>query len=91
MWPPRKGDALLIALARGIGAKAVLTDDKKARKAVEASGIAAAGTPGLLVRAAEEGILVKEEALAAVENLTRTDFRLSRAVVGKAVGLIRES
>ncbi|MGB9662060.1 MAG: DUF3368 domain-containing protein [Moorellaceae bacterium] len=86
-----RGECECIVLAQEIGAKAVLTDDKKARKAVEASSIAAVGTLGLLVQAAKEGILKKEEALAVVENLTRTDFRLSRAVVGKAVELIRES
>ncbi|MBE3572947.1 MAG: hypothetical protein IMW95_08340 [Moorella humiferrea] len=57
-----RGECECIVLAQEIGAKAVLTDDKKARKAVEASGIAAAGTLGLLVRAAKEGILAKGEA-----------------------------
>ncbi|MGB9866528.1 MAG: DUF3368 domain-containing protein [Bacillota bacterium] len=85
-----RGECECIVLARQIGARAVLTDDKKARKTVEASGIAAVGTLGLLVQAVREGILAKEEALAAIENLTRTNFRVSKAVVRKAVELIRE-
>lgn len=83
-----RGESECIVLAREIGAKAVLTDDKKARKAVEASGIAAIGTLGLLVRATKEGILAKEQALNAIKGLAETNFRLSKAVVEKAIDLI---
>jgi len=83
-----RGESECIVLAREIGAKAVLTDDRKARKAVEASGIAAIGTLGLLVRATKEGILAKEQALNAIKGLTETNFRLSKAVVEKAIALI---
>jgi len=55
---------------------------------VEASGIAAVGTLGLLVRAAKEGILAKEQALNAIKGLAETNFRLSKAVVEKAIALI---
>lgn len=43
-----------IVLAQETGARAVFTSCKKARAAVEASGIVAVGTWGLLVRAAVE-------------------------------------
>jgi len=83
-----RGECECIVLSREIRARAVLTDDKRARKAVEASGIAAVGTLGLLVRATKEGILAKEQALDAIKGLAKTNFRLSKAVVEKAIDLI---
>lgn len=84
-----RGECECIVLAREIGAKAILTDDKKARKTALACGIETAGTLGLLVQAAREGILTKQEALTAVKSLVETNFRVSEGVIQKAIDLIQ--
>lgn len=84
-----KGESECIVLAKEIGARVILTDDKKARKTAAAGGIETTGTLGLLVQAVREGILTKEDALAAVESLSETGFRLSKTVTRKAIELIK--
>ncbi|MBE3586001.1 MAG: DUF3368 domain-containing protein [Thermoanaerobacter sp.] len=66
-----RGECECIVLAEETGAKAILTDDKKARKVALSAGVEVAGTLGLLVRATKEGILTKQEAIDAVESLIR--------------------
>lgn len=86
-----RGECECIVLAREIGAKAILTDDKKARKTALACGVERAGTLGLLVQAVKEGVLTRQEALAALEALVKTNFRVSESVLRKAVELIQNT
>jgi len=83
-----KGECECIILAGEIGAKAVLIDDKKARKIARQAGIEIIGTLGVLVMAVKGNILQKDEAVKVVELLVKSDFRLSRTVVQTVVDLI---
>jgi len=82
-----KGECECIILAGEIGAKAVLIDDKKARKIARQAGIEVIGTLGVLVMAVKENILQRDEAVKVVERLVKSDFRLSKTVVQTVIDL----
>ncbi|MCL6558179.1 MAG: hypothetical protein K6U74_05130 [Firmicutes bacterium] len=48
------------------------------------------GSREITEAATKEGILMKQEAIDAVESLIKTNFRLSEAVIKKAVELIQK-
>lgn len=85
-----RGECECIVLAGELGIDTVLIDDKKARKIAEKAGIQVVGTLGVLVLAVKEKVLSKDDALGIVQSLTESDFRLSEAVVKKAVNLIKD-
>jgi len=86
-----RGECECVVLAVEIGAAAILTDDKKARRIAKESGIEVVGTLGLLVHAVSESVLTREEALEAVQKLQETNFRLSKDVIDYAIDLIKGS
>ena len=85
-----RGECECIILTEEIDVKTVLIDDKKARKIARQAGIEVIGTLGLLVMAAREEILSREEAIKVIHLLVENDFRLSEPVVQKAISLIKE-
>jgi len=85
-----RGECECIILAGEIGAKAVLIDDKKARKIAQQGGIEVIGTLGLLVLAVKEGILPKREAVEVIRLLVENEFRLSDSVIQRTISLLDE-
>ena len=85
-----RGECECIVLAGELGIDTVLIDDKKARKIAEKAGIQVVGTLGVLVLAVKEKVLSKDDALGIIQLLAESDFRLSEAVVKKAVNLIKD-
>jgi predicted nucleic acid-binding protein len=85
-----KGECECIILAQETGAKVILTDDKKARKIASQGGLRVIGTLGLLMMAAQEGIITKKDATQAVNSLVKTNFRLSDGIIQKALSLIEK-
>lgn len=64
--PRGRGEREAISLARELGADLLLADDKSARKAAAAPGIATTGTLGVLERASERGLVDLRTSLAGV-------------------------
>lgn len=83
-----RGECECIVLAKEIGAKAMLLDDKRARKTAQATGIEAVGTLALLVHAAKEGLLTKQDAGTAVKSLMEAGFRISKPLAKKTIQMI---
>lgn len=83
-----KGECECIVLAQETGASIILADDKKARKIASQGGFRVIGTLGLLVMAAQDEIITKQDAANAVNSLANTNFRLSEGVIQKAQDLI---
>ena len=69
-------DAEVLALAKECEALAVI-DDEVARKTAKVYGIEYVGTPYVLVRAVFEGLLSKEKAKLAVNDMVSTGWRCS--------------
>ncbi|MBT0160543.1 DUF3368 domain-containing protein [Candidatus Bathyarchaeota archaeon A05DMB-2] len=69
-------DAEVLALARELNGLA-LVDDEVARKTAKVYGIAYAGTPYVLVRAVYEGVMTKERAKQAVNEMVFAGWRCS--------------
>jgi len=69
-------DAEVLALARELDGLAVV-DDEVARKTAKVYGIAYAGTPYILVKAVSEGVMTKERAKQAVNEMIFAGWRCS--------------
>jgi len=67
------GEREAIALAKELGADAVLMDDRKATKEAKRNNLIIIGTLAILERAAQRGLLNLPEA---IERLSQTNFRL---------------
>jgi predicted nucleic acid-binding protein len=73
-----RGEAEAISLARELRADAVLIDERKAFNVARQCGLFVTGTLGVLEIAAEKGLIVLREAIAA---LRQTSFRVSDEIV----------
>ena len=69
-------DAEVLALAKELGGLAVV-DDEVARKTAKVYGIAYVGTPYVLVRAVSEGVITRDRACQAVNEMVSAGWRCS--------------
>lgn len=76
------GERAAILLAEKFGAAMILLDEKAARRLAAARGLRVAGLLGLLVEAANRGLI---DLPAAIEKLTKTSFRYSPALIKTAL------
>ena len=76
------GEAEAISLARELKADAVLIDERKALTVARQCGLFVTGTLGVLEIAAEKGLIVLAEAIAA---LRRTSFRVSDEILDEVL------
>ncbi|MBW2738013.1 MAG: DUF3368 domain-containing protein [Deltaproteobacteria bacterium] len=67
----------VILLAREVKADWVLIDEKLARRVANGLGLKVKGTLGLLLIACRTGLVSKEEARAAAQELASSLFRIS--------------
>uniref|UniRef100_A0A7C2E2X9 DUF3368 domain-containing protein n=1 Tax=Ammonifex degensii TaxID=42838 RepID=A0A7C2E2X9_9THEO len=84
------GETECVVLAREIDAKLLLTDDKKARRLAKQNKLEVVGTLGLVVQAAGEQVISKEEAARLIAKLRETNFRATEAVFNRAISLIKQ-
>ncbi|NOZ58094.1 MAG: hypothetical protein GXO66_00725 [Euryarchaeota archaeon] len=77
-----RGEAETIALARHLNLPALL-DEKKARSAAEANGVAYFGTLSILLLSVKEVVLSAKEARAMVKKLVSAGFWLSPEVLSE--------
>jgi len=82
-------DADVLALAKECEALAVI-DDEVARKTAKVYGIEYVGTPYVLVRAVFEGLLSKEEAKLAVNDMVSAGWRCSLESYSKIMQLLEK-
>lgn len=82
-------DAEVLALAKECEALAVI-DDEVARKTAKVYGIDYVGTPYVLVRAVFEGLLSKEEAKLAVNDMVSAGWRCSVESYAKIMELLEK-
>lgn len=83
-------DAEVLALAKECEALAVI-DDEVARKTAKVYGIEYVGTPYVLVRAVFEGLLSKEEAKKAVNDMVSAGWRCSVESYAKIMELLEKA
>jgi hypothetical protein len=79
-----RGEADAIALARQLDAKWFLTDDASARLMAEALGIEAHGSLGVVLWAAAERTLTRDEAEDKVTRLAHSSLWVSQRVLAEA-------
>jgi predicted nucleic acid-binding protein len=72
------GERETIALAQAVDVELVLLDEKRARNAARARGLAVSGTLGVLDLAAARGLVTMTEALGLLEQTT---FRAPRQLM----------
>ena len=82
-------DAEVLALAKEYKALAVI-DDEVARKTAKVYGIGYVGTPYVLVRAVFEGLVSKDEAKQAVNDLVSAGWRCSVESYAKIMELLEK-
>ena len=78
------GEAEAIALARSTRADWLLTDDAGARIVASLLGLEAHGSLGVVLWGAASGHLQRDEALAALDGLTRSSLWISPRIVDEA-------
>jgi predicted nucleic acid-binding protein len=83
-------DAEVLALARELDGLAVV-DDEVARKTAKVYGIAYVGTPYVLVRAVSEGIITKEKAQQAVNEMVSAGWRCSIESYAKIMEVLEKA
>ena len=72
-----RGEAEAIALALSVGQCHLIVDDRAARNVAEAMGLEVHGTLYVLAASAARGLLQAGEALAILDRLVMSDFRIS--------------
>jgi predicted nucleic acid-binding protein len=75
------GEQSVIRLARRSNAELLLMDDASARRTAEQSGFIVVGTVGVLARAARRNLIDID---AAFVSLSKTNFRLTKALLNRA-------
>ena len=80
-------DAEVLALAKECDGLAVI-DDEVARKTAKVYGIGYVGTPYVLLRAVFEGLVSKEEAKQAVNDMVSSGWRCSIETYAKIMELL---
>ena len=84
-----KGEASAIALALELGNALLITDEAKGRKEAKALGVKITGTIGILLLAKEKNLI---KALKPVfRKINKTNFRISRHLINKALAMAKES
>jgi predicted nucleic acid-binding protein len=74
-----RGESEAIALAYGIPDAVLIADDLSARKAAERVGLRVIGTAGILISAAESGLIA--EVLPVLNELKNRGFRMSSELI----------
>jgi predicted nucleic acid-binding protein len=83
-----EGESEAIALAMELGDVFLILDDRKARQIAEQIGLKVIGTVGMLLRAKHKGVISEIKPL--LRALEEADFRISEAIVQKALQLAGE-
>jgi len=83
-------DAEVLALARELDGLAVV-DDEVARKTAKVYGIAYVGTPYVLMRAVLEGLVTKEKAKQAVNDMVSAGWRCSIESYAKIMEILEKA
>lgn len=83
-----EGESEAIALAIELGDVFLILDDRKARQIAEQIGLKVIGTVGMLLRAKQKGVISEIKPL--LRALEQADFRISEAIVQKALQLAGE-
>lgn len=84
-----KGEASVIALALEEENCLLIIDEAKGRREAQALGIQVTGTLGILLLAKEKKLIQAIKPL--VEQIQKTNFRVSKALVEKALKMANES
>jgi predicted nucleic acid-binding protein len=83
------GESEAIALALDRQCDAIVLDDKLARETADRLGLRVIGTLGILILAKEKGLLSEIRPLV-IQMMERISFRISPAVLNKALSLLSE-
>jgi len=75
------GEASAIALAFEFENSVLVLDDRKARKFASSLGLKLTGTLGILLKAKQMGFLSSMKQV--LDDLTRTDFRISQSIIDR--------
>lgn len=84
------GELEAIALALDLNPDAFLTDDLHARQAAQRVGLNARGSLGVILLAAEEGLVRETEATVLLQRLARTSLWIDPAVLREARTLLAD-
>ncbi|ASC71208.1 hypothetical protein XM38_021600 [Halomicronema hongdechloris C2206] len=83
-----EGEAATIALAMELGDVFVILDDLSARRIAQQLQLKVIGTVGMLLRAKQQGIISEVKPI--LDALTTANFRISEAIVRRAIQLADE-
>lgn len=83
------GEVEVIMLARTIGSEVAILDDNAAKKTAQYLGLTITGTIGVLLRAKDEGLIIR--VAPEIEKIRRNGFWVSDSVVSMALRYAGES
>ncbi len=84
------GETAVLSLAKKLGVKEVLIDEKPARFAAKLVGLKPRGTVYVLLKALERNLIDFEEFLDTLNDLTKHGFRLGEDVIIEAIRKAKE-
>ncbi len=79
------GEAHVKALGEKLKASLFLSNEKKVRRAAKEEGFIVSGTIGVILRAANKGIIEKSEAITLLEKMKSHEFRIHPDMLQKAI------
>lgn len=83
-----KGEASAVVMALEQSADLIIVDDNKARLVAKKLGLQVTGTLGIIIKAKKAGVITSAKPL--LENLRRTNFRISDDLLNEALMLAGE-
>jgi len=84
------GEATVISLAHKINATAII-DDRRARHVARTLGIRLSGTPHIIVQLIKQGVITKQEARQAIDNIVREGWYCSAKGYSEIINAIEEA
>lgn len=85
-----KGETAALSVAKHLGLKEIIADDKLARIAARILGLKAIGCLGVIIKAYETGVITRTEAIDFIQKLVKAGLWVSPEVLAEVFKFLEE-